>query len=397
MWKTFQFSTEQVLSHSSLLYFCIPPMSLLLSVLAFVLLLTLLILIHEWGHFTAARKFGVVVEEFGFGLPPKIKTLFTQGGTRFTFNWIPFGGFVRLKGENAVTEKDRTAKGSFGAAPIYARVVILLAGVFMNLILALCILTVGFTSGWIPTYLSYEDMQSAGDRGEIHVQFSVLIDSVIGGSSAAISGVPAQSIVRSVDGQDVVLPEDIAPLQEGKSQVTYTVSRIEDGKLQEAREQYTVNLSDGKAGVVIVPYPLELSAPDRGVGTAFLLATREARIMTSQTIIGIGKLFTSLASTGKVPEGISGIIGIAQLTHGAIQEGFTHYLRLIALLSLSLAILNALPFPALDGGRLLFVLAEGITRKPVNRTFELTTNAVGFIVLILLIVLITFNDIVHLF
>ena len=177
----------------------------------------------------------------------------------------------------------------------------------------------------------------------------------------------------------------------------YVVSRIEAGKVLEETERYSVALSDGKAGIVIIPYPLELSSPDRNIGTSFMLALREVKVMTSQTVIGIGKLFGSLASTGKVPEGISGIIGIAQLTHGAVQEGITHYLRLVALLSLSLAVLNVLPFPALDGGRLIFVLVEWITRRPVNRTLEVTTNAVGFIVLILLILLITFNDIVRLF
>ena len=373
-------------------------MAVLVSTLAFVLLLTLLILIHEWGHFAAARKFGVVVEEFGFGLPPKIKSVFKQGGTEFTLNWIPFGGFVRLKGENAMLEKERRAKGSFGAAPIHARVIILLAGVFMNLILALTILTIGFSAaGWIPTYLSYDEMRAAGEAGEINVEFSVLIDSVVGGSNAAISGVPGKSIVRTINGEDITFPEDIYTIQEGKSRVRYVVSRIEAGKVLEETERYSVALSDGKAGIVIIPYPLELSSPDRNIGTSFMLALREVKVMTSQTVIGIGKLFGSLASTGKVPEGISGIIGIAQLTHGAVQEGITHYLRLVALLSLSLAVLNVLPFPALDGGRLIFVLVEWITRRPVNRTLEVTTNAVGFIVLILLILLITFNDIVRLF
>lgn len=373
-------------------------MTVLVSTLAFVLLLSLLILIHEWGHFAAARKFGVVVEEFGFGLPPKMKKIFKQGGTVFTINWIPFGGFVRLKGENAMTEKERRAKGSFGAAPTHGRVIILLAGVFMNLILALTILTIGFsTAGWIPTYLSYDEMQAAGEVGEINVDFSVLIDSVVGGSNAAISGVPAKSVVRTINGEAITFPDDVHTIQDGKSRVTYVVSRIEDGKVLEETERYSVELTDGKAGVVIVPFPQNLSAPHRGIGQSFLLALREAKVMTSQTVIGIGKLFTSLASTGKVPEGISGIIGIAQLTHGAVQEGLTHYLRLVALLSLSLAVLNVLPFPALDGGRLLFVLAEWITRRPVNRTFEMTTNAVGFVVLILLILLITFNDIVNLF
>ena len=119
--------------------------------------------------------------------------------------------------------------------------------------------------------------------------------------------------------------------------------------------------------------------------------------MMDQTVKGIGHLVSSLVTRATVPEGITGIVGIAQLTHTSVQEGFMTYLRLVALLSLSLAALNILPFPALDGGRLLFVLIEVIARRPINRRFEVTTNAVGFGLLLLLIGLITYHDIARLF
>lgn len=119
--------------------------------------------------------------------------------------------------------------------------------------------------------------------------------------------------------------------------------------------------------------------------------------MTIQTIKGIGNLGRSLLTRGHVPEGITGIVGIAVLTSGAVNEGFMTYLRLVALLSLSLAILNILPLPALDGGRLLFVIAEMIRRKPLNQRFEMMTNTIGFFILIGLIVIITYNDVIHLF
>jgi len=373
-------------------------MNVVISALAFFLLLSVLILIHEWGHFSAARFFKVVVEEFGFGLPPKCKALFKKGGTEFTINWIPFGGFVRLKGESAMTEKERRAKGSFGAAPIHARIIILLAGVFMNLLLALIIFTIGFSGGnWVPTYTTLEQMEEAGKSGEIHLVMSVLIDDVISGGGAAKIGVPAKSVLVSIDGEAITSVHEVSRLQEGKRAVKYAVSSIVEGEVSSEVKEFTVTLRDGKSGVVIAPFPLELSAPDRNVITAFGLALRESNVMMVQTVIGIGKLVSSIVSTGRVPEGIAGIVGIAQLTHGAVQAGFMHYLRLLALLSLSLAALNVLPFPALDGGRLIFVLVEWISRRPVNRTFEVTTNAVGFVLLLLLIILITFNDIVRLF
>lgn len=119
--------------------------------------------------------------------------------------------------------------------------------------------------------------------------------------------------------------------------------------------------------------------------------------MTDQTVRGIFSLIKSLATRAHVPEGITGIVGIWGLTYTSVQEGFMTYLRLVALLSLSLAILNVLPLPALDGGRLLFVLVEMVIRRPLNQQFELITNAVGFFLLIALILIITFNDVIHLF
>ncbi|MDP7645938.1 MAG: site-2 protease family protein [Candidatus Peribacteraceae bacterium] len=151
-------------------------MTVLLSVVAFLLLLTVLILIHEWGHFTAARLSGVTVEEFGLGLPPRARKLWKSKGTVFSLNWIPFGGFVRLKGENAITNKERTSKGSFGSVAIWKRVVILSAGVFMNLLLAIVILTIGFSVGkWIPTYTTLEAMELSAQKGIIDLELGVFV------------------------------------------------------------------------------------------------------------------------------------------------------------------------------------------------------------------------------
>lgn len=370
-------------------------MTVVLSALAFLALLTVLVILHECGHFFAARKAGVTVEEFGFGLPPRAKTLFFSGGTRFSLNWIPFGGFVRLKGENAVNEMERRSPGSFSRASVPARVIILIAGVCMNFLFAIAIFTLGFSIGrWIPTYITFEEMQAAADRGDIHMVPAVLIDDVLSGGSAAQAGVPRNSILVAVDTVPVVDPAKVAEMQAGRKRVAYTV--LTGGDFSEEL-RFTLQLKDGKTGVSLRPFPRELSSPRRPFPTAFLLSLREAKVMTVQTVLGMARLFQSLARSGQVPEGITGIVGIAQLTHASVQEGFMTYLRLVALLSLSLAILNILPFPALDGGRLLFVLIEVIRQKPANRRFELTANAVGFAVLIFLILLITYHDILRLF
>jgi regulator of sigma E protease len=217
---------------------------------------------------------------------------------------------------------------------------------------------------------------------------------VISGGPAAKLGVPEQSLLVSVDGLHVREPEEVQRIQEGKSSALYVVQTGENFSEQ---RKYTIPLEEGKAGVRISLYPLVLSAPQHSLLSASFLAFREAGIMTQQTVFGIGSLFSSLARSGKVPEGITGLVGIAQLTHASVQQGFMTYLRLVALLSLSLAVLNILPFPALDGGRLMFVLAELVGRRPVNRRFELLVNGVGFLFLLGVIFLITFYDIVRLF
>ncbi len=370
-------------------------MTFLISVVAFILLLTLLIIIHELGHFAAAKFFGVEVEEFGFGLPPRAKTLFTKNRTVFSLNWIPFGGFVRLKGENEVETQKRFEQGSFASASFHARIVILCGGVLMNFVLAFALLTLGFSVGrWVPNfYQSIEEMQEASQRGEIFLETGVYISDVLPGGPAAKAGVVKESAIQSVDGIVVNKPEDVLELQKGKSRVTYVLMEGEQKNIRSV----DIELEGGKSGVAISPFAAKLSAPLRPVTTAAHLAYKESVFMTYQTVHGILNLFRSLATKGHVPEGITGIVGIAVLTYSSVQEGLMTYLRLVALLSLSLAILNILPLPALDGGRLLFVLIEMIARRPLNQRFELMVNAIGFFLLIALIIIITFNDVIQLF
>jgi len=370
-------------------------MLVLISAVAFILLLTLLIIIHELGHFMLARFFRVEVEEFGFGLPPKAKTLFRGWGTDFTLNWVPFGGFVRLKGENEVSLEKRMEPGSFAGASIFARICILIGGVAMNFLLAFVLLTIGFSVGrWVPNYYaSIDELQAAAARGEIELEVGVYITDVLPDSPAARAGIVKDTAIRAINGEPVATPDDVIAMQKDKWSVTYTLAEGDEG----AERNVRVTLQDGKSGIAISPFAAKLAAPIRPLPQAVTIAAKETVFMTVHTVYGIGNLFRSLALKAHVPEGITGIVGIAVLTHSSVQEGFGTYLRLVALLSLSLAILNILPLPALDGGRLLFVLVEMIIRRPINQRFEIITNAVGFFLLIALIVIITFNDVLHLF
>jgi regulator of sigma E protease len=366
-------------------------MTTLITVIAFVLLLTVLIIIHELGHFTLAKLFKVEVEEFGFGLPPRALTLFRAGGTIFSLNWVPFGGFVRLKGDNEVIVEKRFEKGSFAGAGSFARICILCGGVLMNFLLAFALFTAGFSVGrWVPYHYTKVQLEDAITRGELAVDKGVFVQSLIKGGPAEAANVPKGAAILSVDNQPVTTPEDVIRLQEGKTTVRY-VLRVTAGKTVEM----DVTLADGKAGIALADSSIRSNT--RPFFRSVAVAWNEMMFMTVQTIKGIFDLFHSLLTRFNIPEGITGIVGIYGLTSSAVQEGFMTYLQLVALLSLSLAILNVLPLPALDGGRLLFVLAEIVIRRPLNQRFELLTNMIGFFLLIALIVIITFNDVIHLF
>ncbi len=367
-------------------------MTVLISALAFFVLLSFLVLIHEFGHFIAARKSGVIVEEFGFGLPPRAKSLFTKGGTLFSLNWIPFGGFVRLRGENAVTRADRERPGSFARAIFPAKVLILTAGVIMNFLVAMVIFTAGFSLWqWVPTYLTSDELLAAREAGDVVMDLGVTVTSVTTDGTAAATGLKPGSRILRVNGMQVYEPGQILAIQEGKTSVEYEVLAPE----QSQPTTLTIPLRDGRAGMVL--QSPEVVSPPRSPVRAFVLALREAKVMTVQTVQGLGHLGKTLVTQGTVPEGVTGIVGIAVMTHDTVQHGWLQYLRLVAVLSLSLAILNILPFPALDGGRLVFVVYEFIVRRPAPRKFELVTNSAGFIFLIALILLITYHDILSLF
>lgn len=368
-------------------------MTVLISALAFILLVTLLIIIHELGHFAAAKFFGVEVEEFGFGLPPRAKTLFRSGTTLFTLNWVPFGGFVRLKGENEVDVQKRHEKGSFGSASFAARILILCGGVTMNFLLAFLLLTVGFSVGhWVPYhYSSQEQLDEAVRMGELTIERGVFVQEVTAGGPAARSGIQKNSAILAVNKVPVSVPEDVVRLQKRTSHVQYSVMET-TGTTPRTLD---IALIDGKAGIALVE--TRIQAHRRSLGRALILSVRETGFMTMQTVYGVASLVRSLTTRFHVPEGIAGIVGMYGLTRASVQEGFMMYLRLVAFLSLSLATLNILPLPPLDGGRLLFVLVEMVIQRPLNQRFEILTNAIGFCVLIGLILIITLNDVIHLF
>ena len=207
------------------------------------------------------------------------------------------------------------------------------------------------------------------------------------------AGVEPNSVLKAIDGQDVFTVEEVLAYQEEKGTVEYTVFA---GEEFEEEQVIQVGIEEGKTGIALSEFALAVEGVERSFGEGSRLALRETWMVTKGTVEGIGMLMQSLLFKQRVPKGIAGIVGIAQLTHSSLQEGIMVYLRLVALLSLSLAILNVLPFPALDGGRIMFVLFEMLSGRPVNRRIEVITNGVGILFIMVLMVAVTWNDIARL-
>jgi regulator of sigma E protease len=346
-----------------------------ITAIVFILILGILVLIHELGHFLVARAFGVRVEEFGFGLPPRIwGKAFTKGGTIYSVNWLPIGGFVRLAGEDDESEnpaKGHSKKEYFWAKTKKQRTAILLAGVTMNFILA-----VG-----ISTYLLTQGVYEAS--GRVH------IESVANGGPAALAGLKPKDIIESFK-----QPQDLityVKAHAGKP-VMFTV-------LRESRE-FTVTLTprvtfpkgEGPTGIAISDLELKIyswnEAPVKAVGQTI---TRVGDMLS-----GLWALIVRVVHLQPVGEDVAGPIGIAQVTGTAVKFGFKAVLEFMSILSLNLAVLNVLPLPALDGGRVLFIFFEKILGRRIKPAFERSTHQIGMIILFILIALISLNDILRL-
>lgn len=351
-----------------------------MAILFFLIIISLLVFVHEWGHFIAARRFGVAVEEFGFGFPPRLWSR-RHGGTLWSINLIPFGGFVKLQGE----QEDETRRSdSFVTAPHRKKFIILAAGVFMNYLLAWVLLSGALTAG--VTALADE---LPSDRWHRFTGASQRI-TVGPDSAAAQAGVQSGDQLVSVDGQPVRSTTDLITYVQDRQFPELTITVIRDNRQQ----QLTVAAGqpvDGspRYGLGIdtvgqLSYPWYV-APWYGLVMVVSLS--------AQTFAGLGQLLTTLVSTGKLSADVTGPIGIAVLTNQVTQLGFVALIQFTAIISISLAVLNFLPIPALDGGRAVFVILEAIRKRPVNRRVEAIIHTTSFYALILFILLISIRDV----
>lgn len=368
-------------------------MEVLATVAAFIGVLVVLVVVHELGHFIAAKRSGITVEEFGIGFPPRITSV-TWHGTRYSLNWIPLGGFVKMLGEDGEIEVrrlrerglgdeeiERAMDGAFNRRPVWIRVGVLLAGVAMNFVLAAALFAIAFS------------MPVPYGKGPLHVA-SIQPDSPASGTlevGDVITGVDGRTFVRSADLTDYI--NDRAG-----TEVVLQVQRDGDA-LDVSVTPRVVTEQERASGVGPVGFGYEpaevgedppmadgpLDAVVRGTGLAGTLA--------AQIPGGLANAVGGLLGLNPNAGDARGPIGIAQETGEILDSPLFNQLLFVGLLSVNLAVLNVLPFPPLDGGRIAVVLVEAVRRRRLPAEREALIYLTGFAVLIALVILISIQDI----
>jgi len=341
------------------------------SIVIFFAVLSLLVLVHELGHFLVARAGGVWVEEFGLGLPPRVwgKKI---GHTVYSLNLLPFGGFCRLHGESNADGVSKPKQAFLNKSKL-VRIAIIVAGVVMNFILGVVAFGVVYTFSGIPRETS-----------------NVRLVAIAPSSPALTAGLLVGDIVKKVDKESIESIDEFINLIEEKKGRKITLE-TQDRKISIVPRVSPPN-GEGPLGVTLstteIYYPPVWQRPFYGI----YYGVKDAFYWGKTVILGfaglIGQLFI-----GQVPKDISGPVGIFAVTTEATKFGTLALINFIGILSINLAILNILPFPALDGGRLLFIGIEGLIGRKVLPKLEATIHMIGMIILMLLILAVTARDI----
>ncbi len=355
-----------------------------MEIVVFVLILALLVLVHEFGHFLAAKKSGVKVEEFGFGFPPRLFGI-KKGETLYSVNLIPLGGFVRVYGEEYHDTDKKIDKRLRNRAFVYKKPwqksVIIISGILGNFLLGWVLISFLFTQG-VPTPTD-----------------QVIVKQVRSDTPAKRSGFQSGDIITKIQihGKIYRLTSSSDLIKYSKEfageEVGVTVVRNNKALFLQTMPRKNPPAGEGPLGIIVTSFIdkkyVWYEAPFYGLIEAFNI--------TKAIVVQLSKTIFQLATLKKPDVEVAGPIGIAQYTGQAIKFGNNAVLELVALLSLNLAVINILPFPALDGGRLVFVVYEWVTRRRVNKKVERYTNLVGIILLLSLAVVISINDIIKIY
>ncbi len=352
---------------------------MILTIITFFVVLSVLVLIHEAGHFFAAKLIGVKVLEFGLGLPPKLFGV-KHGETVYSINALPIGGFVRLFGEDESTTKDKSEiDRAFYRKPPLQKLFVTIAGVVMNFTLAVVIISYIFSQGvFVPS-----------DK--------VFVENVSKNSPAAKVGIKKDDQILKIGKYEIKSTDSLIKYTKiyEDQETEIFVSRKVNGGVQNLKFKVVPRKNppagEGALGISIS----NLEFKKYSIFEAPIMGISETVKMTVLTLQGLIDVFARLFRFAEVPKEVAGPVGIARLIGQATQYGFMAVLQLMGMLSLNLAVINIIPFPALDGGRIFFILIELVTRRRVNPRFEAIVNTIGLAILIGLIFLVTRNDILR--
>lgn len=366
------------------------------TAILFLLILSILVLIHEAGHYVAALFFGVKAEEFGYGFPPRAIGFVKVNGkwkkvsgrdrseyknTIWSINWLPLGGFVRLKGEAGESDD----ADSFLSKPGWQKFIILAAGVVMNWLFAALVFSTGFSIGvpaqtsTLPAYAIVSDRR-------------IQVTEVVSGSAADTSGFKLGDRIITIDGESKNTADEfralLAEKTAGDNMISIGIFRNGQPQSIETKAAYVEALGRNGLGIALtdtgtVRFPIHLA-----VVQGFATTVEYTKLI----IGGFFSLIRDLFVERRVSADLSGPVGIAVLTGSVAEQGFWALMQFAALLSLNLAVINFLPIPALDGGRALFVIVESVRRRRNDPRFEAAIHQLGFVALMILIFLVTAQD-----
>ncbi|MCD5390246.1 MAG: RIP metalloprotease RseP [Candidatus Pacebacteria bacterium] len=364
-----------------------------MNIIIFILILGILVFVHELGHFLFAKLFNIRVDEFGFGYPPKMFKMFSWRGTDFTMNWIPFGGFVKIFGENDDGSElsDEEKAVSLVHKPRWQQTLVMFGGILFNLIFAWILFSGIFMAGIMAP------VSSAPDNYKFE-NIDLTLTSIMQKSPAENAGLQVGDIVKEYyTGESTVIVqdqsiEDIARfIQENgeNSDVGFVVLRdkkleniITKPKLGIVGDSYSIGVGMDRVGKMKLPFFQSL-----------WYGAKNTVSMTVEIFRGFGQLISGKVSI----DAVSGPVGIAGQVGSAAKIGLTYLIGFAAMLSINLAVLNIIPFPALDGGRIFILLIESVIGKRLNPNIVNWINVVGFFLLIGLMLFVTVKDIIKLF
>lgn len=393
---------------------------MIITILVFLLILSVLVLIHEWGHYFVAKKLGIKVEEFGFGIPPRAFGI-KRGETIYSINWLPVGGFVKLYGEDeagggrvrikdkgsGMKEEKEDEERAFYARPVWQRALVVVAGVVMNSVLAVVIFYLFLTISGFKT-----ELPLLGDHAFFGVNQNnvteVMISSIAKNSPAEEAGITELSKIVSLNSQPITKTSDVVAIinaHKGKEiHITWKIANSSQELSSVVIPRVSPPKNEGALGIGFFPINKAILSYDTLPQKAFSGIVHPLNLLSYNFDI-LGQLVAisfKQKTVEPVSQGVAGPVGIFSLVGTIVQipdlkEKIQQVLNLAGILSISLAFFNILPIPALDGGRLFFILIEGLSGKKVNPKYEGYAHAIGMAVLLGLIALVTLQDISRLF